>query len=149
MRDALHTLQKLPEKCASVQDGIAVFIRRGARSHAPAHIPSDQVDQWNQAHGIEPHVRLAMEAGLNMGWDSDAADPDSHAPELGGPFRYTFVGEITVQLVVTSNNEADAANEARDKLQIAADLAAEEWSWHAAVFGVSDTLDLIETTDPR
>jgi hypothetical protein len=156
MRDVLETLAKLPEKCAAVIEDQSVFIRRGApEPSATGLIAKDHVDQWNAANGVSPAQVQAMIVGVTLGWDKDGADPDTHAEgfsEPTGPFVYEFQAEFTTSVKVNAHTEAAAAELARNRLfEVAGDLNEDVIPIYVdlSTVGVSDTIDLVDTNDPR
>jgi hypothetical protein len=152
MKDVLSNLAKLPPSCFAVIDGQVVVIRRGARDPAPAvGISREEAGKRNAAGGVTDAQVRAMIAGVTLGWDMDAADPDYQAPDepLGDElFEYTFVGDIELQIRVTARNEELAVKQASMIRQTAADLSTEDDSRILSA-APSSILDLIDTNDPR
>lgn len=156
MRDALTSMSKLPEKCAAVMNDQAVYILRGARDPAPAiGLSTNAVDLWNQRNGVTPQQAQAMIVGVTMGWDRDGADCDEHVAALGrpdgevGPFRYEWAGDVEVTISVVAPSEEEAHTLARARLQKLVDALYDADLNSGITYGASETLDLIETDDPR
>ena len=107
MRDILETLQGLPPRCAVVMDGQAMFIRRGARDPDPALIPTTQVDQWNEEHGVTEAQVQAMLTGLTLGWDRDEVTLSENLTTYG------FIAVFDVPITVQARTEEEAIALAR------------------------------------
>mgnify|MGYP001121876143 CR=1 FL=1 len=103
MTDALANLMKLPEWCYGLINEQTVSIARGANHPLPVAIPQGQVDVLNARREVTIAQRLAMEAGVSLGWNSRAADPDTHSAPLGDDPRQQFIYTIVypIQHVVT------------------------------------------------
>lgn len=156
MKDVLANLAKLPPECAATIAGRKVYIRRGARDPIPLSTPIT-VDQWNAQKGVTEAQVAAMIVGVTLGWDMDGADPDTHADATGdqsvgdGPFDYRYQAEITLEITPLGyRTEELAAKGAQEALTALVDLLNEN-SPVGVIFnyGVSDTLTLVETNDPR
>jgi hypothetical protein len=149
MKDVLSTLKKLPPKAAAVINGEAMFIRRGAATATPSMLlRTDQVDQWNQANGVSREQQQAMLVGLNVGWDHDGADPDTHRREQEGldPNRsFTFFQPLGIRITVRATSMDDAVEEAASYASQFCTWVNSEWTdpdfGHLAV---EDALDLVE-----
>jgi hypothetical protein len=155
MRDVLETLKKLPPACAAVINGQAVIIRRGAPEPGEAlGIGKDQVDQRNAKLGVTPQQVQAMIVGVTLGWDKDGADPDTHAEDYDsspGPFTYEYLGEIEVTIRVTAPTEEAAFDLAKGRLRDLREQLDLRNPYPSSLggFGISETLDLLETDDPK
>jgi hypothetical protein len=155
MRDVLENLAKLPPACAAMMAGRKVHITRGARNPIPLSTPVT-IDQWNAQHGVTEAQVKAMIVGVTLGWEMDGADPDTHAAasddaEIGGPFEYTYQAEICVNIVIEARSEELAAQEAKMRLQEVCDWleSGDPIPGQVVGYSPSDTLDLVETDDPR
>ena len=111
MKDVLDTISVLPPQCASVMNGEAVFIRRGAREPDPAFMPVEQVPAWNIAHDVTPEQQTAMEVGVSLGWDLDGAHTD------GVCETFTFTVTLAMTIKVDAASPEDAARLARVEAQ--------------------------------
>lgn len=155
MKDVLAHLAKLPPRCAAVVDGEVSFIRRGARAPDIAFIASDTIDRWNRDHGVTEAQVKAMIAGVTLGWDMDAADPDTHSAsdeQLGDEtFEYRYQTDISAEIVIKARSEQLAAHDAKLRAAEICDWLERSNPTPGIVRGYSpsDTLDLIETNDPR
>lgn len=121
MRDALANLEKLPPQCYALIDDKVVSIRRGARRPEPVDIiPKDQVEQLNRRNGVSWSQMRAMIVGVTMGWDADAADPDTHSEvfeEQPGPREYQFVATLTMEMGGVAYSEQDAIDKANAEIE--------------------------------
>lgn len=157
MRDAIENLKKLPERCFAVMNDQVVAIRRGAREPSPApQWPKDGVAHINQQAGVTPQQVQAMIVGVTMGWDADGADPDEHVapldrpPEEVGPFEYLFDSDVSVTIKVTdAYSEDEAYDKAKKRLEELVDALYDAELKPGITYGAADSLDLIETNDPR
>lgn len=123
MVDALDNLAKLPPKCAAIMNNAPVFIHRGANQPQPALLAPDQVQQWNVKHNVTLEQVNAMMAGVTLGWDREAADPDSHivSDSQTTTQLYTFAVTLAVTIEVQANSESHALHLATTKAENLAD----------------------------
>jgi hypothetical protein len=157
MKDVLSNLAKLPPSCFAVINGQVVVIRRGARDPAPAvGISREEAGKRNAAGDVTDAQVRAMIAGVTLGWDMDAADPDTQTDEpdqqLGDDtFEYTYQADISVNIVIEAKSEQLAAEEAKLRLTEVCEWldSADPIPGQVLGYSPSDTLDLIETDDPR
>lgn len=155
MRDVLDNLAKLPPSCWAIVDDQVIVIRRGAREPAVVTgISRDDVARRNAADGVTEAQVKAMVVGVTLGWEMDGADPDHQDPDepLGDElFEYRYQAEIAVEIVIEARCEQLASDEAKLRLnEVCTWLdAGDPIPGQVVGYSPSDTLDLIETTDPR
>lgn len=152
MPDALENLAKLPPRCAAVMDGHAVMIVRGSRQPVKAFLPYTTVGEWNRRHDVTPAQVSAMMAGVTFGWDTEGANPDTHARASGdeeeiGPFNYEFTATVLVPIKVQAHTLGMAEKHARRRAENLADQIC--FDLGKGVAEIEYPLDLLETDDPR
>lgn len=117
-RDIIHTLRKLPHCCYGLQNGEPVVIQRGGIRAVPASISADMVDLHNAQMNVTRHQRQAMENGLVFGWNTNSADPDHLAKQVGDPphepSEFKVVLRLAATLTFSAFSEAEALEQANE-----------------------------------
>lgn len=140
-RDALVNLSRLPRMAYGLLNGETVTIARGAPSATPVCIPPSLVDTMNAKAGVTRFQRLAMEAGVTLGWTSDAADPDYHARVVDEPVQPKRVYTVIVPLKLVLNLEAVTD---QDAIDMALEMAEIPYNYSIELDGVPSIIDEVE-----
>ncbi len=108
-RDVLSVLARLPATCATWQQGQAWLIRRGVLGMTEFMCATENdVDAFNEKHGVTPEQKRAMLHGCIMGWDSDGAVVQEEGT------AHTYYVPFQLLLSVVASHEEDAAKQAHE-----------------------------------